>query len=224
MRLLRQNETNGRKGIILFFTGWGMDPAATAHLAAGDYEVRTFWDYTALPDALPDALPRDHELHLVAFSLGVWAAAQLPWEPGSLRSALALNGTLAPRDDTQGIPPAVFDGTAENWLLPRARERFLFRMTGSPSAAQEFSYGTRTPEDQKAELEAIARACQKAAEPPTPQKCPYTRALIGTRDRIFPPQAQRLAWENAGVTITEREVPHHCLASLNSWEEVLRLA
>ncbi len=221
MRLLRQNETAGKKGVILFFTGWGMDPAATAHLAAGDYEVHTFWDYTELPAALPAALPRDREVHLVAFSLGVWAAAQLPWEPGLLQSALALNGTTEPRSEKTGIPPAVFDGTAENWLMPRARERFLFRMTGSLPTAQAFSYGTRTPEGQQRELRAIASACQRAA---APQGCPYTRALVGTRDRIFPPQAQRLAWENAGVAITERELPHHCLATLNSWEEVLRLA
>ncbi len=223
MKLLRQNETGGRKGVILFFTGWGMDPAATAHLAAGDYEVRTFWDYTELPGALPE-LPRDQPLHLVAFSLGVWAAAQLPWEPGLLQSALALNGTLTPRGETGGIPPAVFDGTAENWLQPRARERFLLRMTGSLAAAQAFSYGGRTPEDQKKELESIARACQNAANTPAQCKCPFSRAFIGTRDRIFPPQAQRLAWEKAGIAATEQDLPHHCLAAQNSWEEVLHLA
>lgn len=224
MKLLRQNEAGGRRGVILFFTGWGMDPAATAHLAAGDYEVRTFWDYTELPDALP-GLPRDRPLHLVAFSLGVWAAAQLPWEPGSLQSTLALNGTLNPRDEAEGIPPAIFDGTAKNWLQPRARERFLLRMTGSLPAAQAFPYGGRTPEDQKEELESIARACQgAAAAAPAQRKCPFSRALIGTRDRIFPPQAQRLAWKKAHVPATEQDLPHHCLASRNSWEEVLHLA
>ncbi len=223
MKLLRQNEADGRRGVILFFTGWGMDPAATAHLAPGDYEVRTFWDYTELPGGLPE-LPRDQPLHLVAFSLGVWAAAQLPWEPGSLQSALALNGTPNPRDETVGIPPAIFDGTAGNWLHPRARERFLLRMTGSLPAAQAFPSGGRTPEDQQKELESIARACQKNAAAPPPQKCPFSRALIGTRDRIFPPQAQRLAWEKAGVPATERDLPHHCLAAQNSWEEVLHLA
>ena len=204
---------------ILFFTGWGMDPAATRHLDTGTCQVWTAWDYSSLAP-LPTP-PGTGECFLVAWSLGVWAATQMEWSAWPLKAALALNGTPHPRHQEWGIPPAIFDGTAQHWGEPRARQRFLARMTGSQDAAAAFPWGTATPEEQRRELLSIARQCQEA---PTPSSLPFTRALVGSQDRIFPPQAQRNAWEWAGVPMAEVPLPHDCLRRFHSWEEVLRLA
>ncbi|MGN0866773.1 MAG: pimeloyl-ACP methyl esterase BioG family protein [Oligosphaeraceae bacterium] len=208
------------RGTILFFTGWGMDPAATRHLSPEGYDLWTFWDYTDLPAAPPPPPPEAGECVLVAWSLGVWAAARLDWSAWRLRTGLALNGTLEPESAEWGIPPRIFQGTAENWGLPRARERFLARMTGSAQAASEFPRGARTPEDQQTELTAISRQCLAA---PTPRPSPFTMAVVGAEDRIFPPEAQRNAWRREGVPVKELPAPHDCLRTFHSWEEVLRL-
>ena len=205
------------RGTILFFTGWGMDPAASRHLSQGEYDLRIFWGYADLPASLP---PEAGECVLVAWSLGVWAAGQLDWSAWHLRSGLALNGTLEPQSEAWGIPPNIFRGTVENWGLPRARERFLARMTGSVQAAKAFPGGERTPEDQQAELAAISRGCQ---ENPALRPSPFTQAVVGTEDRIFPPEAQKNAWQKAGVPVKELPLAHDCLRSFSSWEEVLRL-
>ncbi len=208
------------KGTILFFTGWGMDPAATRHLAQGGYDLWTFWDYATLPPAPPPPPPAAGEGVLVAWSLGVWAAARLDWSAWHLQAGLALNGTLFPESAEWGIPPEIFQGTADHWGNPRARERFLSRMTGNAQKAGEFPLGNRAPEEQQAELVAISRHAQ-ATPPPSPS--PFTSALVGTEDRIFPPEAQRRAWQREGVPLRELPLPHDCLRTFSSWEEVVQL-
>ena len=144
------SEAGAPSRTILFFTGWGMDPAATRHLDTGTCQVWTAWDYSSLAP-LPTP-PGTGECFLVAWSLGVWAATQMEWSAWPLKAALALNGTPHPRHPEWGIPPAIFDGTAQHWGEPRARQRFLARMTGSQDAAAAFPWGTATPAEQRREL------------------------------------------------------------------------
>lgn len=205
----------GNKDLILFFNGFGMDHSRFVNWSCGPYDLLTMHDFGQL-GALPDlsGYPR---IHLIAWSLGVWVAAyvlkdqQLP-----LVTRLAINGTLNPIHAQDGIPPEIFDGTLENWHDVRAREKFGLRVSGTTD-----SLTLRSPENQHAELRAMH---QLILASPQPHNI-FTTALIGTRDRIFPPVAQRHFWSQCeGVTVIEKPIIHDPFVDLQSWEEVLALA
>lgn len=207
--------------LIIFFTGWGMDEQQTGHLAADDdCDVWTVSDYSD-PVRLP-AIPGCYRsCTLVAWSLGVWAAAEAAPSLPPLDAAIAVNGTLHPVDEANGIAPHIFNGTIDNWLDPRARRRFLLRMTGSPEAAAAFLPPRRDPSSQQRELQAIARRSIAAA----PGCNPFTCALVGGNDRIFPPAAQRHAWGLQPATrVVDFPAPHAPFAAFTRWSDFLRLA
>ena len=103
----------------IFFNGWSRD----AHCFDGwtsDCDVLEVHDYTELDTAVFSELLKPYsELHLAAWSLGVWAAAKV-FEKVSVRldSALALNGTLVPVHADYGIAPEIFDGTIIHCFPP----------------------------------------------------------------------------------------------------------
>ena len=207
--------------LLIFFNGWSRDVSDVSGLSA-PFAVLEVHDYTDLePVELLARIRPYPRLHLVAWSLGVWAAARV-FDPLDLHfeSALALNGTLYPAHPEYGIAPEIFDGTISNWSEPAARERFLRRMAGSGAAAQILPKPDRTPEDQQAELAAI----RKAASECKTSRNPYRRAVIGLRDRIIPAQAQRKFWESVPETVIRTvDLPHDPFIGPTRWEEVLNL-
>ncbi|MGN0845119.1 MAG: alpha/beta fold hydrolase [Kiritimatiellia bacterium] len=221
--IYRHSATPVHDRLLIFFTGWGMDERQTAHLADDSCDVWTVSDYTA-PVVLPAIPARYRSCLLVAWSLGVWAAAEAaPSLPSALDAAIAINGTLTPIDERDGIPPAIFTGTGDNWIDPRARQRFLLRMTGTPQSAEAFPPQRRTPLEQQRELQSIA--CRAAAPRATPLPNPFSCALIATRDRIFPADAQRNAWRRQlNTRIREFDASHAPFANFASWSELLAFA
>lgn len=209
----------GERALLVLFDGWGMDFPRLSQwperfpgsdfLAVSDYTV---------PDCPGISEAVSYETCAVlAWSLGVWSFAasglsdRLP--PGP---RIALNGTLTPIDEQRGIPPAVFHGTAENWLNERARRKFLLRMTGSDKPVSG-----RSPEDQKAELEALAVRIGGQEVPANP----YGIVFCGKRDRIFPFAAQKRFWESHPETeLRERDWLHDPSGSPDFFEEVCRNA
>ena len=118
----------------LFFAGWGMDSRLFAWAADSPHTVHcdfaVCYDYTDMTlDA--EALRPYSEVRVRAWSLGVYAASLvLPGLHCAVGSALAINGTLTPVDDSLGIPVAVYDATLEN-LSAESVERFNRRMCGA---------------------------------------------------------------------------------------------
>ena len=222
MPTLHQHHAPHADRLLILFTGWGMDDRQTAHLADDSHDIWTVSDYTT-PVQLPPRPPHHPPCPPAPPSLGVWAAAEAADTlPANLTAAIAVNGTLTPIDDLDGIPPAIFSGTADNWLIPRARQRFLLRMTGSPQAADAFPPPQRTPLDQQRELQAIA---QRASAAPR-RRNPFSCAIVATHDRIFPPDAQRHAWSQHPETrlLTLPDAPHAPFADFSSWSDFLHLA
>jgi len=207
----------GNKELILFFNGWGMDHHRFETWPCRTYDLLAVHDYTHL-EALPD-LSAYSKVHLVAWSLGVWAAAKvLEWSSiaARLSSALAINGTLTPIHPQEGISPEVFSGTIGNWSDDRAREKFGIRVSGTTE-----SFSRRSTESQVEELMALHRILSTARPPANI----FTHALISSRDRIFPPAALRSFWsKHPAVRMLEKPFLHDPFVSLNTWEEVLALA
>ena len=214
---LRQS---GGNELLIFFNGWSRDVSDVFTLTA-PFDVLEVHDYTDLnSDELFRLIRPYSRLHLAAWSLGVWAAAAV-FEHAGVRfeSALALNGTLHPVHPEYGIAPDIFDGTISNWPDAGARERFLRRMAGSGPAAQLLPKPERSPENQQNELIAIR---QQSSERNIPVN-PYTKAVLGQRDRIIPFAAQERFWAGQGITAVTADLPHYPFAGLSSWEEVLNL-
>ena len=203
--------------LTVFFAGWGMDERPLAHLAGGDADFLLCYDYTTPPDwadadwaEFEKTLASYERVSLAAFSLGVWAAAETF---GPLRisfeEAVAINGTLRPIDPDYGIPPERFARTAEKWS-EKTRMRFYRRMCGDAKTLEFFlaRAPARSVDSQREELLAVGRRIADGVAETTI----FHRAFVGSRDRIFPPEAQRRFWETEDVEVIESPTAHYPFA------------
>ena len=198
---------SGSPALELFFAGWGMDSrpfawaANSPHTASCDFAV--CYDYTDMEPGSAD-LRSYSEVRVRAWSLGVYAASLvLPGMGCTISSAVAINGTLWPVDDELGIPLAVYDATAAS-LSAESLERFNRRMCGAHRAVFEARRPLRSVDSLRAELLHI-RDC--AADRGRAQFAGWTKAVLSSRDRIFPIANMRRAW--AETPMLELDEPHY---------------
>jgi biotin synthesis protein BioG len=215
---------NDSRDLLLFFNGWGMDRRVADWLVSAwpgdERDIAVLYDYRdlTLPAWLGEAMAEARSLDLVAWSLGVWAAANARLE--KIDRAVAINGTPTPVDAERGIPPEIFAGTLEGWNDAN-RKRFERRMTGGiPPEIVEASRSDRAAADQQAELRSIGEA---VAGFPSGSSAPwkFSKALTGGRDLIFSAENQRRAWREAGVRVTEiTAMPHFPFTHIAGWREL----
>jgi len=156
---------------------------------------------------------------LVAWSMGVWAAAIVFGGPAGTRfdKAVAVNGTGRPIDDAYGIPAALFHATLDNFS-ERARDSFFRRMCDGRDACGEFlpHAPLRDVEDQRRELQALARDAGQGVQQPGP----FTSAVVGSRDRIMPPANQMRYWQGV-IPCRTASLPHLPFSRRTGWREIL---
>ncbi len=205
--------SNGAGQLTLFLSGWAASPVQFNFLHS-DSDVWIVYDYRDLDfPPIPDAY---REVHLVAWSMGVWVASQVvPHE--RLRSAIAINGTPYPVHDVWGIPRAVFQGTLER--LDEANfARFCRRMCGSRTLGKQFeALNDRRISELQEELSFLCREVETRIPR---EDFPWSRALVSRLDHIFPAENLRCYWSRAGVPIEELDAPHHPFHLWKSWEEL----
>lgn len=203
----------GSRKLLLFFNGWGMDRRVadwlvSASTAFAGRDIAVVYDYRdlTLPDWLGEAVAGAESVELLAWSMGVWAAARAGLE--RVDFAVALNGTPWPRDAERGISPEVFDGTLDGWNDAN-RQRFERRMmVGVPQEVVESVRSERNSAEQKEELQAIADVLSEGLPDALPA-WNYSKAIIGGRDQIFRAEHQRCAWREAGVPVVDfPDMPH----------------
>lgn len=97
----------------------------------------------------------------------------------------------------------------------------MMRLAGSRQSAESYPLGERSPESQQAELRSIAGRV-RSAQGVAPANV-FTRALVSTRDRIFPPQSQMAHWSALGTPLLELDAPHSPFELFTSWNELLSL-
>lgn len=217
----------GADELVLFFNGWGMDARIASFLTeerpdelpvTGD--VLACWDYRSFePEpGLPVLTEGYGSITVVAWSFGVWAARQAGL--GRVRRAIAINGTLNPVSETEGIPPEIFNATLSSWS-DENRRRFNRRMCGGGEVLDCFSSisPARDSFEQQEELACLGehlKASGGSAE------CPwhYSHAIIGGRDLVFPPQQQFNGWRGVPQTIIA-DMPHFPFFHFRNLQEVL---
>lgn len=210
----------GSARLLAFFNGWGMDERVVAGLAPPpDADLLEVHDYSDLDAGeIGRVLESYRSFSVVAWSLGVWAAAAVL---GGLRRAperaVAINGTCRPIDDAYGIPSQLFRATVERYSAA-SRDSFVRRMCGGAGALAHFrSRETRRDlAGQAAELRALELGVAAAPAPPSI----FTGAIVGRRDRIMPPENQRRFWD-PGTPARVLPIPHYPFFDLCGWGEIL---
>ncbi len=200
--------------LLLFFNGWGVDEKPFKHLAIDDdLDVLMIYNYTTLEDI--EELNEYKTIHLAAWSLGVFAAA-IVLAGKEFASSVAINGTLKPIDEGEGIAPAIFQGTIDSWSEP-ARIKFNRRMCGIHSKQFNANIPERSIESQKAELIALQ---EQITNSPIPENI-FQQAIISVNDKIFTRHNQETHWQNARIPLTIIDEPHYFFPELKSWKEML---
>lgn len=195
----RGNHTSTRR-LTIFFSGWGMDENPFLPFLPPDRDCLIIYDYVDLAFD-PEPLRRYETIYVLAWSMGVWAAARiLPGTRLAVAQSVAVNGTMQPIDDLRGIPRAVFAGTIAN-LSPESVNKFQRRMCVSSAVFDQFAVARpqRDIDSLRNELRAIATTVAEGPEP----VFTWDAAVIGGKDRIFPKENQLRAWEGRKSVIVE---------------------
>ena len=178
------------------------------------------YDYRSL-DFDPAPLSGYREIHVVGWSMGVWAAARvLPALRLPVGRTIALNGTPYQMDDLRGIPAAVFRGPLEG-LCGASLHKFLRRMCTDTAAFRRFlAVSPRRPlEELREELAATLQ--REESRQPAPVPTFFREAVIGANDRIIPAANQRRAWEEAGARIVLTDDAHYTERIFSHYLEAL---
>ena len=209
---------------ILFMAGWGMGPEPFQDMTAGPVDLIMAYDYRSIEDCdLCSLLPDNQNcrIHLLAWSMGVWAAARLLHDSCStststFSSTTAIGGTCRPIDDRYGIPCKVFDDTIHNFS-PGVLNDFYSAMFDSTQQARQFLKHPpkRTLEELKQELISLRAACRVTPKAPDI----FQRRIVTSRDRIFPARNQIRSWGRDNCESIA--LPHFPFYQWSSWAELL---
>jgi biotin synthesis protein BioG len=212
----------GNPDCILFMAGWSMALEPFQVLAAKSVDVLMVYDYRDLDDRELCAQLHNiqhHRLHLLAWSMGVWVAAQVLKDfclTSPFSSATAIGGTCKPIDDKYGIPCSVFDEII-NRFSPAGLTGFWSSMFDSKEQEKQFlnHAPARPVEELKQELISLRQACKQLPEPVDI----FQHRIVTSRDRIFSPRNQIRAWGRKNCDTVA--LPHFPFYQWPDWAGVL---
>lgn len=208
---------NNAGRVVVFFNGWGMNTDAIKHLDS-ESDVVVIYDYRSLEcdGGLPD-LSGYHQIYIVAWSMGVWAAANIlsRWDICPV-AKIALNGTGHPVDNDYGIPENIYLLT-EKGMDEKGREKFLSRMFTDRVCMLRFV--ELNPTRELSELLDELRLIRVQSR----ESCAdilWDRIYISEKDIIFSPVNQ-LNWWQGKADIRFLSSGHYPFYCFQSWEEIL---
>ncbi len=204
MTIARITTSEATKAVVIF-AGWGMDAHPFASLHKDGYDIFVVYDYCQ-PEANLGVFERYDEICIIAWSWGVPAAAEfIKHNSGRLpiSATIAVNGTLTPIDDTDGIPEAIFQATLDS-LSETSLQKFYRRMCGSASSYRLFAESLP-----QCDLASLREELQAIRDNGASHQSPlvFDRVIIGKSDLIIPTANQRHAWQGHPC-ISEAEWPH----------------
>ena len=196
-----------------------MDPVPFRDIPVYGHDLLMVYDYTRLRQSDLQGLSLDiyKQLHLVAWSMGVWAAGYLlAGQEYNLTTATALNGTLTPIDDRFGIGCRAFQDMVRTFSTQTLGE-FYDSMFAEQKEAKRFKRckPQRSQDDIFHELVALQRHYAEHG----PADNIYGRKLVGSRDRIFPARNQVRSWGKGRCTVIN--APHFPFYGWPSWDTVI---
>ena len=183
----------GATDLVILALGWASDPRVVGDFDSQGCDLLCLYDYRSIEPLRAEAFDVYRSIRLVAWSFGVWAAgkacARLP-----LSGAVALCGTPRPVDERCGIPPRTMQVTLDG-IRREGIELFCRRAYGN--ACQHFEQGVPCdrPLDQLLdELQSLYDCSMADSEAMESSPLNWASAVVGGRDRIFPPEHQLNYW------------------------------
>lgn len=202
---------------ILFFNGWGMDQTPFRTLPVTRHDLCMVIDYRTLPPIDLQMFADYHRLHLVAWSMGVWAAAHLlAGQADRFTTSTAIGGTLTPIDNQRGIPADSYNAMLDHFTADTV-EHFYSSMFDSHEQLTTFL--ENRPQRPLDELREELAAFRDAALDAGPARNMYSRKIITSRDRIFSARNQRRAWGKDSAEVCNW--PHFPFYNLADWHQLL---
>jgi biotin synthesis protein BioG len=206
------------ESLIIFFGGWGTDYHPFLPIQSQSYDVVMFYDYKTmeLPVDFECIIKSYKKVTIIGWSLGVWVANEV-CQPfiNYFNRGIAINGTLDPISDTNGIPLEVFEGTLSN-LSPLNLIKFNRRILQLPDERKQFetNVSQRRWDDLRDELAHLRQAIVPA------KNHLFQFAIVGTNDLIFQHSNQLNFWHDK-LAIVEMPVSHFPFYSFNSWDVIM---
>lgn len=214
---------NGNKSLILCLSGWSTTPELFNHLELPEgCDLWIGYDYRDI--SFGEDLTRYEDIHLIAWSLGVWVADYLWGDKELFTTATAINGTASPIDESYGIPPAIFKGTLDNITEDRMR-RFNRRMCGDRDSLLRYeALPSRSIDEKREELERLYHYISENGNNDSKgyRSRIWKLAIISKGDKIFPAANMRNYWDGICPTV-EIEAAHLPFFKCQKWEELWRL-
>lgn len=204
------------ENLLLVFGGWSATPEMFSHLILpSDTDLSICYDYRDLDFDID--LSAYRSINVVAWSLGVWVANQImSTREGNYSRRIAVNGSLNPISDTDGIPEDIFTATLQN-VNPEGLRRFNRRVCGSKQLLEKYlSFGSRPAEELREELESLYASIKTL---PIDTNIRWNTAIIGEDDRIFPSSNLENFWLNR-AQIKKIKEPHYPFSLWKHWNEI----
>ena len=194
-----------------------MDPTPFQEVPARGYDLVMVYDYRELEPFDWTPFLSYQQVHLIAWSMGVWMAAHLLKNyQAHFASLTAIGGTLVPIDAQKGIP-----GTSYQAMLAgfdgEVLAQFYDNMFDDKEQLTRFlaHKPQRTLEELGQEMAAFQQAFNQFGR----EKDIYTRKIITSRDRIFSGRNQMRAWGKGKGFV--RNWPHFPFFLIEDWSDLL---
>lgn len=183
------HKKNGKKSLIIFFSGWALDFTPFAHLFSNEHDLLFVWDYRNTDFNFD--FSGYEKICAAAFSYGVFMSSFAKLPP--LESFSAINGTLCPYSKEFGINPRIFELTL-NSLNSNTLLKFYQNMFSTQEEYEEFTaFMPKNPDI--AALKAELANIKTLSETNTPNST-FTKVVIAQNDRIIPTKSQKNYWCN----------------------------
>ena len=215
---------NRNKNLIVFFNGWACDEKPFINLDFEDNDLLMFYDYSehnSINETLIAEINQYQNINLIAWSMGVFIANNVFQSLDvSFKTKIAINGTLNPIDDMQGIPKLIYDGTLQNFS-ESTRKKFFLRMCGDKNTFVQFlkNQPTRNINNQKEELTNIQKNVSLFE---SNAKNIFNKLILGNQDRIFPVQNQCNFW-NGKLIYKTVDIPHFPFFVWKKWNDIFKI-
>lgn len=209
---------SGNENLIVFFSGWSVEPEHLGFLKAGDLDVVMLHSFNSFE--MPEIDMEKYEnVTVIAYSLGVFIASVSLLENKFAKEYFAINGTAKPVDNSFGIRKMVFEKTLSN-LSIETFDQFQKNMFDNDADFLRFYSSfkvTKTIAGLKKELEFIGDSSKTEMG----DGSMFKKAVISTNDRIFPARNQSEFWKNCkNETIGSGHFPFY---KFENWSELIEL-
>ncbi|HSW59415.1 MAG TPA: pimeloyl-ACP methyl esterase BioG family protein [bacterium] len=205
--------------LIIFFSGWSVEPEHMKFLECGSFDVAMLYSYDSfdIPDEI--VFSKYKEIIAITYSFGVFTGITALSKINFSGEVFAINGTTRPVDNRFGIRKMVFEKTLEN-LSVETFAQFQKNMFADDIRHDRFINSSNLTCDinkLKKELEFIRDNTEKAE----PDRSKVRKVLISKSDRIFFSKNQVDFWKDFNyVLIDEGHFPFY---GFKSWGAIVQL-